>query len=85
MRGREAVSPTAHYTGYVWVRNGLSHPALATTAFVRGPVYLHFSRPDEVVAKLLDAGFRAAEIRPAGELGVDRGAQLAHVLEASTA
>jgi O-methyltransferase involved in polyketide biosynthesis len=31
MSGREAVTPTAHYTGYVWVRNGLSHPALATT------------------------------------------------------
>jgi O-methyltransferase involved in polyketide biosynthesis len=26
----EAISPTAHYTGYVWSRNGLSHPALAT-------------------------------------------------------
>jgi O-methyltransferase involved in polyketide biosynthesis len=25
------ISPTAHYTGYVWARNGLSHPALATT------------------------------------------------------
>ena len=25
-----AVSPTAHYTGFVWARNGLSHPALAT-------------------------------------------------------
>lgn len=24
------ISPTAHYTGYVWVRAGLSHPALAT-------------------------------------------------------
>jgi O-methyltransferase involved in polyketide biosynthesis len=24
------ISPTAHYTGYVWVRNGLSPPALAT-------------------------------------------------------
>jgi O-methyltransferase involved in polyketide biosynthesis len=24
------VSPTAHYTGYVWMRNGLSPPALAT-------------------------------------------------------
>lgn len=31
MSGREAITPTAHYTGYVWVRNGLSHPALATT------------------------------------------------------
>ena len=25
------ISPTAHYTSYVWYRNGLSHPALATT------------------------------------------------------
>jgi O-methyltransferase involved in polyketide biosynthesis len=24
------ISPTAHYTSYVWVANGLSHPALAT-------------------------------------------------------
>jgi O-methyltransferase involved in polyketide biosynthesis len=24
------ISPTAHYTGYVWARNGLSHPVLAT-------------------------------------------------------
>jgi O-methyltransferase involved in polyketide biosynthesis len=33
MTGREgsgAVSPTAHYTGETWVRNGLSHPELAT-------------------------------------------------------
>jgi len=29
-RGADAVSPTAHYTGHVWSRNGLSHPALAT-------------------------------------------------------
>ena len=29
--GPEAISPTAHYTGEVWSRNGLSHPALATT------------------------------------------------------
>lgn len=28
--GSEAVSPTAHYTGETWVRNGLSHPQLAT-------------------------------------------------------
>lgn len=25
-----AISPTAHYTGQTWVRNGLSHPQLAT-------------------------------------------------------
>lgn len=29
--GPEAISPTAHYTGEVWSRNGLSHPALRTT------------------------------------------------------
>jgi O-methyltransferase involved in polyketide biosynthesis len=28
--GSNAISPTAHYTGYVWARNGLSHPALST-------------------------------------------------------
>lgn len=34
MAGRErssgAISPTAHYTGETWVKNGLSHPRLAT-------------------------------------------------------
>ena len=29
-RGPDAVSPTAHYTGHVWARNGLSHPELDT-------------------------------------------------------
>jgi O-methyltransferase involved in polyketide biosynthesis len=29
-RGPDAISPTAHYTGYVWGRNGLSHSELAT-------------------------------------------------------
>src|SRR3954467_7189329 len=29
-RGSDAISPTAHYTGHVWGRNGLSHPELAT-------------------------------------------------------
>ncbi|MGN6814944.1 MAG: class I SAM-dependent methyltransferase [Solirubrobacterales bacterium] len=28
--GSGAISPTAHYTGETWVRNGLSHPRLAT-------------------------------------------------------
>lgn len=28
--GPEAISPTAHYTGHVWARHGLSHPALDT-------------------------------------------------------
>lgn len=26
----DRISPTAHYTGHVWARNGLSHPALQT-------------------------------------------------------
>jgi O-methyltransferase involved in polyketide biosynthesis len=30
MSGSGRISPTAHYTGYVWARNGLSHPALET-------------------------------------------------------
>ena len=29
-RGSTGISPTAHYTGHVWVRNGLSHPELGT-------------------------------------------------------
>ena len=28
--GAESISPTAHYTGEVWARNGLSHPGLRT-------------------------------------------------------
>lgn len=30
MNFSDSISPTAHYTGYVWARNGLSHPLLAT-------------------------------------------------------
>ena len=30
--GSSAISPTAHYTGYVWARNGLGDPDLATPA-----------------------------------------------------
>lgn len=30
MASSDAISPTAHYTGWVWWRNGLSHPLLAT-------------------------------------------------------
>ena len=29
-RGAHTISPTAHYTGYVWARNGLGDPGLAT-------------------------------------------------------
>lgn len=30
MSSSASISPTAHYTGFVWVRNGLSHPELST-------------------------------------------------------
>ena len=41
-QGSESISPTAHYTGYVWSRNGLSHPALRTT---EGRVLYESMRP----------------------------------------
>ncbi len=42
MSSNEAISPTAHYTGYVWARNGLSHPELST---VEGRVLFESLRP----------------------------------------
>jgi O-methyltransferase involved in polyketide biosynthesis len=41
-RTSAAISPTAHYTGEVWRRNGLSHPALVT---VEGRVLHAAMRP----------------------------------------
>jgi O-methyltransferase involved in polyketide biosynthesis len=41
-RGSAAISPTAHYTGHVWNRNDLSHPALAT---LEGRVFFEALRP----------------------------------------
>ncbi|MHB8692714.1 MAG: class I SAM-dependent methyltransferase [Solirubrobacteraceae bacterium] len=46
-RGSEAISPTAHYTGWVWARNGLSHPALRST---EGRVLYEALRPLNLVA-----------------------------------
>ena len=45
-RGSEAISPTAHYTGYVWARNGLSHPELASW---QGRVLFETVRPSMLV------------------------------------
>ena len=47
------ISPTAHYTAAVWARNGLSHPALATTA---GRLMYESSRPAHAVSKVLGGG-----------------------------
>ncbi|MFL5829619.1 MAG: class I SAM-dependent methyltransferase [Solirubrobacteraceae bacterium] len=44
----DAISPTAHYTAYVWARNGLSHPALAT---VEGRVLFESLRPVLVASR----------------------------------
>jgi O-methyltransferase involved in polyketide biosynthesis len=57
------------------------------SAFVRGRVHLHFADAAQAVARLREAGFRTASVRPAGEITgapSDRGARLAHILEAST-
>jgi O-methyltransferase involved in polyketide biosynthesis len=48
--GSEAISPTAHYTGYVWFRNGLSHPALAT---VQGRLLFEALQPAALVSRTL--------------------------------
>ena len=50
MSGSESISPTAHYTGYVWFRNGLSDPALAT---VQGRVLFESLQPAAHASRLL--------------------------------
>ena len=47
------ISPTAHYTGYVWARNGLSNRELATT---EGRVLHDLLRPTWLVSGLLGRG-----------------------------
>jgi O-methyltransferase involved in polyketide biosynthesis len=51
--GSEAISPTAHYTGFVWARNGLSPPGLAT---VEGRVLFESLRAPMAVSDLLGGG-----------------------------
>ncbi len=51
--GSQAISPTAHYTGYVWARNGLSPPELAT---LEGRVLFESLRAPMVVSGLLGGG-----------------------------
>ena len=50
MSGSSAISPTAHYTGYVWARNGLSHPALQTR---EGRVLFDAMRPMNAISDAL--------------------------------
>ena len=49
-RGSEAISPTGHYTGYVWVRNGLAPQALATP---EGRLFYHALEPAMAVSRRL--------------------------------
>ena len=50
--GAERISPTAHYTGQCWLRNGLSHPALGTP---QGQVLYDGLRPFNAVAARIGA------------------------------
>ena len=49
----DPVSPTAHYTGYVWARHGLSHPELRT---LEGRVLFETLRPMNTVNSMLGRG-----------------------------
>lgn len=53
MSASESISPTAHYTGYVWARNGLSHPELET---IECRVLFESVRPAMTVNSLLGRG-----------------------------
>jgi O-methyltransferase involved in polyketide biosynthesis len=53
MSPSETISPTAHYTGHVWARNGLSHPEFET---LEGRVLFETLRPAMIVNGLLGRG-----------------------------
>jgi O-methyltransferase involved in polyketide biosynthesis len=45
----DRIGPTAHYTGYVWARNGLSRPELAT---VEGRILFESLQPAMLISRL---------------------------------
>lgn len=51
-RSSDSISPTAHYTGYTWFRNDLSHPALVTP---QGRLLYGALRPLHVAARMIGA------------------------------
>lgn len=53
MSGSDSISPTAHYTGYVWARNGLAHPELET---IEGRVLFESLRPMMTLNAVLGRG-----------------------------
>ena len=46
---RDRIGPTAHYTGYVWARNGLSHPELET---LEGRILFDSLQPGMIASRL---------------------------------
>jgi O-methyltransferase involved in polyketide biosynthesis len=52
-RTSDAISPTAHYTGFIWTRNGLSHPELET---VEGRILFELVRPPMILSRALGSG-----------------------------
>ncbi len=50
MSDSDRISPTAHYTGFVWARNGLSHPELSTR---EGRVLYESVRPAMIANRAL--------------------------------
>jgi O-methyltransferase involved in polyketide biosynthesis len=53
MSPSESISPTAHYTGYVWARNGLSHPEFET---IEGRLLFEVLRPAMTAGASLGRG-----------------------------
>jgi O-methyltransferase involved in polyketide biosynthesis len=47
---RDRIGPTAHYTGYVWARNGVSHEKLSTT---EGRILFDSLQPVMLASRLL--------------------------------
>jgi O-methyltransferase involved in polyketide biosynthesis len=52
-RSSDAISPTAHYTGYIWTRNGLSHPELETA---EGKLLFELVRPAMIFSSAVGSG-----------------------------
>jgi O-methyltransferase involved in polyketide biosynthesis len=53
LTGSPRISPTAHYTGFIWARNGLSHPELETT---EGRALYELARPSMIVSEAVGSG-----------------------------
>ncbi|MBV9605229.1 MAG: class I SAM-dependent methyltransferase [Solirubrobacterales bacterium] len=72
---RDRIGPTAHYTGYVWARNGLSHPRLATT---EGRILFDSLQPTMLASRTL-GGPTLEEYLLARHRAID--ARLAHAID----